>query len=77
MLRGLTHREPLLDEADFERFVQTVAPLLQPGRDVVWALVGRTDSNLPKMKKILRKYGLRSDHFYLCYNTKQMQQYGY
>ena len=76
-LRGLTHREPLVDEGDFERFVQTVAPLLQPGRDVMWALVGRTESNAPKMKKILRQYGLKFEHFYLCYNTKQMQQYGY
>ena len=47
---GLTHREPLLDEDDFERFVQTVEPLMQPGRDILWVLAGRTDSNLPKIK---------------------------
>ena len=39
----LTHREPLLDETDFDRFVQTVEPLMQPGRDILWVLAGRTD----------------------------------
>ena len=29
----LTRREPLLDVADVERFLATVAPLLQAGRD--------------------------------------------
>ena len=32
---------------------------------------------MPKLKAILRKFLLRSESFYLCYNTKQMQQYGY
>ena len=44
------HREPLLDEADFERFVQAFDSLMQAGRDVLWVLVGRTDSNIPKVK---------------------------
>ena len=67
----------MLDEADFERFVATVEPLMQAGRDVLWVLAGRTDSNLAKVKKILRKYKIRIEVFYLCYNTKQMQQYGH
>ena len=74
---GLTHREPLIDEADFERFLNAVEPLLCPGRDVVWVLAGRTDSNLPKLKKIIGKFKLHLEVFYLCYNTKQMQQYGH
>ena len=45
------HREPLLDEADFERFVQAFDSLMQAGRDVLWVLVGRTDSSIPKVKK--------------------------
>ena len=48
---GLTHREPVLDETDFERFVETVEPLLQAKRDVLWVLCGRADSNGPKVKK--------------------------
>ena len=74
---GLTHREPLVDENDFERFVATVAQLLQPSRDVMWVLCGRTDSNVPKLKKILAKFLLRFEVFHFCYNTKQMQTYGY
>jgi hypothetical protein len=67
----------LLDEVDFERFVATVEPLLQAGRDVLWVLAGRTESNLPKLKKILAKHRMHIEVFYLCYNTKQMQSYGY
>ena len=48
---GLTHREPLLDEPDFERFVQAIEPLMKAGRDVLWVLAGRTESNIPKLKK--------------------------
>ena len=49
----LTHREPKLDELDFERFVETVEPLLQPKRDALWVLCGRTtESNGPKVKKL-------------------------
>ena len=77
ILSGLTHREPLIDETDFERFVETVKPLLRASRDVLWVMAGRTDSNLPKIKKVLRKAGFKYDCFFLCYNTKQMQQYGY
>ena len=51
--RGLTHREPLIDEKDFERFIATMEPLLQPRRDVMWVLAGRTKSNIPKLEKIL------------------------
>ena len=71
------HREPLLDEADFERFVQAFDSLMQAGRDVLWVLVGRTDSNIPKVKTILAKYKMSVAVFHLCYNMKQMQQYGY
>jgi hypothetical protein len=67
----------LLDEADFDRFVATVDPLLKPGRDVLWVLAGRTESNHPKLRKILAKYRLNVTVFHLCYNTKQMQSYGY
>ena len=74
---GLTHREPLVDEVDFERFVQTIEGLMQAGRDVLWVLAGRTDSNVPKIRKVLVKYGFNIEVFYLVYNTKQMQQYGY
>ncbi len=41
----------MLDEADFLRFVSTVEPLMKAGRDVMWVLVGRTESNLPRVKK--------------------------
>ena len=77
LFAGLTHREPILDETDFEKFVETATPLLQPGRDVLWVLAGRTDSNVSKIKKCLRKHHFKLNIFYLCYNTKQMLQYGY
>ena len=50
---------------------------MQGGRDVLWILPGRTDSNLPSIKIIVAKHGLRIVVFYLIYNTKQMQQYGH
>ena len=77
MFSSLTHREPLLDEVDFERFVQAIDPLMQAGRDVLWVLAGRTDSSVPKIRKIVAQYGFNIEAFYLVYNTKQMQQYGY
>jgi hypothetical protein len=67
----------LVDEVDFERFVASVDPLLKAGRDVLWVLAGRTDSNLPKLKKILQRYRMHIEVFFLCYNTKLMQRYGY
>ena len=39
---GLTHREPLVDEEDLERFVKTVEPLMQRVRDALWILLGRS-----------------------------------
>ena len=74
---GLTHREPLLDEVDFLRFITTVDPLMKAGRDVMWVLVGRTESNLPRVKRVLAKFKMTVEAFYLCYNTKHMHQYGY
>ena len=74
---GLTHREPVIDEADFSRFVATIEPLLQPNRDVLWVMAGRTESNLPKIRKVLAKHKMHAEVFYLCYNAKQMQQFGY
>ncbi len=43
----------------------------------MWVLVGRTESNLPKVKKVLAKFKMTVEAFYQCYNTKQMHQYGY
>ena len=74
---GLTHREPALDEPDFERYVKSLAPLMLPGRDVLWVLAGRTEANRPKLKRILGKNNMHVQVFHLSYNTKQMQQYGH
>ena len=69
--------EPLLDEADFERFVATAHPLLAVGRDILWVFAGRATSNLPKIKKVLRNFKMRSAEFALIYSSQKMQQYGY
>ena len=50
--QGLTHREPALDTDDFDRYVKSLVPLMVAGRDVLWVLGGRTESNIPKLKKI-------------------------
>ncbi len=71
------HREPLLDTADFERFINTVDPLLTPGRDVAWILAGRTESSLPRIKKVFAKLKMFVEAFYFCYSTKHMAQLGY
>ena len=71
------HREPILDEPDLERFIQTVEPLMRSGRDIMWILAGRTDSNLPKLTKLLNQHKLNYEVFHLCYNTKQMAAYGH
>ncbi len=63
------HREPIFDEPDFQRFVDTYEPLMRPGRDSMWVLAGRTDSNLPKLRAILDDKRMKYDVFYLCYNT--------
>ena len=69
---GLTHREPALDEQDFERYLKSFAPLMQSGRDVMWVLGGRTDTNRVKIKRILAKNLFHVQVFHLCRNTKQM-----
>ena len=74
----LTHREPALHEADFERYAKSLYPLMVAGRDVLWVLRGRTDTNRTKSTRIL----LRKSHFVVqvfhpCYNTKQMLQFGH
>ena len=75
--QGLAHREPALDEPDFERYIKMFVPLMLLAWDVLWVLGGRTDTNRPKLKRILAKSGLHMQVFHLCYNTKQMQQYGH
>jgi len=75
--QGLTHREPALDEQDFERYVKSLSPLMVPGRDVLWVLGGRTDTNDRKIKRILGRHFIKSHAFHLCYNTKQMMQFGH
>ena len=49
----LTHREPVIDVDDVERFLATVAPLMRPSRDLVWILAGRVESSLAKLKNTL------------------------
>ena len=73
----LTHREPALDEADFERYLKSLTSLLHAGRDVLWVLTGRTETNLPKIKRLLGNHSFHFQQFHLCYNIKQMQQYGH
>ena len=75
--QGLTHREPALDEDDFDRYLQSLEPLMVSGRDVLWVLGGRTETNRLKLKRILSKHRLKQQIFHLCYNTKQMMQYGH
>ena len=73
----LTHREPALDEADLERYLKSLAPLMVGGRDVLWVLTGRTEANVPKIKRLLGKQNFVFQQYHLCYNIKQMQQYGH
>ena len=75
--QGLANREPVLDEGDFERYVHSLEPLMVSGRDVLWVLGGRTDTNTRKLKRVLTKHKLKMQIFHLCYNTKQMMQYGH
>ena len=73
----LTHSEPALDEEDFKRFLQSLAPLMKPGRDVLRVLGGRTDVNNPKLKHALTRNSFHYKEFHLFYNTKHMAQYGH
>ena len=75
--QGLTHREPAVDELDFERYVKSLSPLMHPGRDVLWVLGGRTDTNDRKIKRILARNFISAQAFHLCYNTQQMMQFGH
>ena len=45
--------------------------------DVMWIMAGRTDSNVPEIRKLLTDSKLNSDMFFFCYNTKQMKLYGH
>ena len=50
---------------------------MQPERDVMWVLGGRTDTNRRKLLRILTKNAFNMQLFHFCYNTKQMMQYGH
>ena len=52
---SLTHREPALDENDFERYLKSLFPLMLPERDVLWVLACRTDTNAKKNKASSQK----------------------
>ena len=69
--QGLTHREPALDEKDFERYVKSLSPLMVAGRDVLWVLGGRTETNRPKLKRVLVRNQFKMVEFYLCYSIKK------
>ena len=71
------HREPLVDETDLDRFIGAVEPLMEPGRDCVWLSCGRVESNLPKIRKLLSKFGLKVTPFQLNYSRSQMENYGH
>ena len=75
---GLLQREPLLDSDDLH-LPATVIPtsIVKPGRDSIWIMAGRTESNVPKVKKLLAKYHIHYEQFTFLYNTKQMLQYGH
>ena len=75
---GLLQREPLLDSDDLH-LPATVIPtsIVKPGRDSIWIMAGRTESNVPKIKKLIAKYHLHYEMFTFLYNTKQMLQYGH
>ena len=60
---GLMHREPVLDVGDVERFLATVVPLMRPGRDLIWVLAGRTESNQAKLKKSCLALEARNPRF--------------
>ena len=77
--RGLLQREPLLDSDDLDTFLATVIPtnLVKPGRDSIWIMAGRTESNVQKIKKLVTKYHLHYEIFTFLYSTKQMLQYGH
>ena len=68
--QGLTHREPALDEQDFERYVKSLFPLMVAGRDVLWVLGGRTDTNRGKLKRIRTKNHLKMQLFHLLQHEK-------
>ena len=48
-----------------------------PGRDVLWVLAGRTETNFTKIKRILAKSNFSVQAFHLCYNMKLMILYGH
>ena len=75
------HREPILDQADLEFFPATVVSLMRRGRDLIWVMAGRTESNVAKLRRILAHAGskesyicdkLLSETFHLCYNANQL-----
>ena len=66
-----------MDTADLTRFLALAEPLMVSGRDVMCILAGRTDSNVAKIKKIVKAFKLTSVVYHLNYNIKLMKQYGH
>ena len=74
---SLTRVEPALEEAEFERYIKSLIPLMHTGRDASRVLGGRTGTNSVKIKRVLARNPLRAQTFHLCDNAKQMMQYGH
>ena len=71
----LIQREPMLDDAHFQMFLDTLTPIMKPGHDVCWILGGRLADNEKAIIKELNERNLIFKKLFLVYDAKLLEKY--
>ena len=72
---SIVQREPLLDMDQFDSFCAVTNKLMQPNRDLVWILLGKSDSAFIKIKKKVMELGWKDKCLHLVYSRALIQKW--
>ena len=71
---SIVQREPLVDMDQFGSFCDVANVLMQPHRDLVWILLGKSDSAFLNIKKKITELGWKDKVLHLVYSRALIQK---
>ena len=71
---SIVQREPLVDMDQFGSFCDVANVLMQPHRDLVWILLGKSDSAFLKHKRKITELGWKDKVLHLVYSRALIQK---